>query len=244
MKKLIFISITVLFLLNSCKKELESISLNPSSISMHYDESEQLEVSYSPSDLEVPPEFNWYTDNEKVAEIDQDGIVYGVKVGETIVYAETTDKKFQASCNVKIIPASNLYKEPVIKLGESKAYVKSNETRVIEDEIIDVIYYKGENSRVRNVFYMFDNGKLDASIVLLANQIPVAEEVLNYLDERYYFQFTGDGSRYYFTQDEKVAVVVGVDDTLGLNVIYMSNSDNKSTSSIIDNYNQILNYLK
>lgn len=246
MKQFVILVAAAVVAFSSCKKkELESISVLPSTLAMHYDESKQLEAGFSPSDLEIPPVFVWSSENEMVAEVDQDGTVNGVKVGETNILLETSDKKFNATCKIEITPISNLYKEPVLGFGKNKAFVKDNEPRKLATEIADALLYEGENTRIRNVMYSFDGGKLDAATAMLANEVYVAEEAMIYLDERYDYQFVSKGVRFYFKGENKeIAIGLTVDDSLGLVVMYFENPTKKSGSSLEKQFNSIIEQIK
>jgi hypothetical protein len=241
MKNFIPFLIIVLFAFNSCKKELKSIQLDRDEITMHYDESIQINVSYSPTDVDIPPVFTWFSENTKVAEVNQSGLVEGVKIGETNIQVQTEDAKFQAACKVIVEPKSNLYKEPIIEFGQTKSYVKSKETRLIDNEVSNSLLYKGENSKVRYVMYLFDYDMLESSAVMLVSN--VAEEVATFLIERY--DIIGEiDNIYLFRVNSSVVVGITYDISLGLIVMYIEYESTKSTYSLSNFYKEKLAQLQ
>jgi len=238
MKNLLILLVSILAFY-SCEKELKSIQLGKSEITIHYDESYQLDVSYSPTDVDIPPVFTWYSEDTEVAEVDQNGFVEGVKIGETDINVQTEDAKFQAFCKVIIEPISNLYKEPILEFGQSRAYVKNNETRDLLLETDGGISYEGDNSKVRAIMYLFDYTGLNGVGVLLESNESVLHEALTYLNERYDLMIKIDAA-IFFKVNEDVAAVLSVDNSLGLNVIYMEHSFNKSSSSLKQSLNEKL----
>jgi hypothetical protein len=241
MKKLVPFLIVILFVFNSCKKELKSIQLDKNEITIHYDESYQLDVSYSPTDVDVPPVFTWFSENTEVAEVDQSGLVEGVKIGETNIKVQTEDAKFQAACKVIVEPISNLYKEPIIEFGQTKSYVKSKETRLIDYETSDGIAYKGENSKVRYVMYLFELDMLESSAVMLVST--ATEEVATFLKERYDLIGTIDDV-FFFRINNTVVAGITYDISLGLVVIYMKDSSLKNANSLYYLYQNKLTQLQ
>lgn len=240
MKNLLILLISTLAFY-SCEKELESIQLDKSEITIHYDENYQLNVSYSPTDVDIPPVFTWYAEDTKVAEVDQNGFVEGVKIGETDINVQTEDGKFQALCKVIIEPISNLYIEPVIEFGKSKSYVENIETRLIYGETTDALVYEGDNYKVKYVMYIFEFNRLTSSAVLLIDN--AMEEVGTFLSERHDYIGSEDGMLAFRVNANVVAVLTDHYE-LGLVVLYMENSDMKSTSSIYELFDIRLNELR
>ncbi len=223
-QKFIVNLILIFTFLSGCKKDgLKSIRLSRDEISMHYNESFQLDVIYSPDDLDVSPLLKWRSENMKIATVNNYGLVQGEKIGKTTISVQTADKNFSADCKVEIIPISNLFNIPVVELGQTKAYVKSNENRVLLTEIETVIAYEGENSKVRMIMYLFEGGKLTSTYVLLQNSLDVVNEIRIYLEERYDLLTISEGARIYKMNDD-VIIVMMVDNTYGLTIFYTANT--------------------
>ncbi|WP_372934830.1 Ig-like domain-containing protein [Mariniphaga sediminis] len=243
MKQLFVCLVIAIALLSSCKKELKSISLSETEIFMHYEETHQLNVSYSPSDVDVPPVFSWSSDDSNIAEIDQNGNVEAIKVGETQVTVQTENGKFQASCNVIIEPISNLYEQPITEWGKSFNYVLENEKRTYIVETESAILYEGENSKVENVMYMFDYSGLNSVIVILKETEAVLDEASVYLEERFDLLTVLDSGIAYKVNNDVVAVL-GYDNGLGLFVLYMENTLTKSSNLMSNQLRDLKNTYK
>ncbi|MCG6188488.1 Ig-like domain-containing protein [Maribellus maritimus] len=207
--------------LYSCEKELSSIQLDKNEIVMHYNESEELSVSYSPSDVDVLPVFLWNSENENVATVDGEGNVSGVRVGETSVVVSTNDNKFVDSCKIVIEPISNLYYEPVYELGQSMSYIKSNEIREVLIEEKDALIYDDSNTNVVYVMYRFDSESLESVTVLLKSDVML--EATTFLTERY-VPYSNSENVSYFQINENVVAGLAYDRKLGLVVTYEENN--------------------
>lgn len=235
MQKLMFLLLNVFLLSFGCKTDkLESIQLSQDKISMHYNESIQLDIIYSPADLDIPPLFNWYSEDTNIATVSSKGLVKGVKIGNTNITVQTADKLFRANCTVEIIPVSNLLWLPVVELGQSKAYVKSNESRVLLTEIETAIAYEGENSKIRMIMYIFEDGKLTSAYVLLQNSLEIVREIRIFLEERFDLLTISDGARIYKMNDE-VIIVMMVDNAYGLTIFFMENTFSDLDGNLADN---------
>ena len=70
------------------EKALESFSL-PESITVYVNESKAIPVTYIPADA-VDKELSWFSYNESVVTVDQNGVITGVTVGSDLVAAEKT----------------------------------------------------------------------------------------------------------------------------------------------------------
>lgn len=220
-KSPVLLSLIALFALLSCEQELTSIQLDKNEIVMHYDESEQLSVAYSPSDVDVPPVFIWETTNSEIAKVSSTGTVDGVRVGETSVIVKTMDEKFVDSCNVVVEPKSQLFTEPVYELGQSISYVKSNEARNLLLEETDRLVFEEPNVNVIYVMYLFGVDGLERVTLLLKDD--VMEIATLFLTERYVPYNTTDDNLY-FKVNEQVMVELAVDPTLGLLLTYKENT--------------------
>lgn len=65
-------------------------------------ESVQIKATITPGDA-TNKTVAWTSSNPAIATVDNDGNVYGVALGETIVTAKTEDGGFEAKCNVKVV---------------------------------------------------------------------------------------------------------------------------------------------
>ena len=70
------------------EKELESFSL-PANITIYVNESKAIPVTYVPADA-ADKQLTWYSLNPYIVDVDQDGVVTGISVGDDLVAAEKT----------------------------------------------------------------------------------------------------------------------------------------------------------
>ena len=213
MKKLIFIIIAFSITFASCKKELQSISLNQTSVEMKYDEKVQLEVSLSPADIEVPPELIWTSENERVATVDQQGLVSGNNIGETNIKVKTTDDRFEATCKVTITPKTILFKLPVIQLGKDRSFIKASESRVLRLENEENLLYFGDNENELGVLYLLAHEILYNTIVFIDYKPWLLDLANTYLDERFdYAGYNETEKATYYIVNDKVMALTTVDE--------------------------------
>lgn len=230
MKKLIILVIAFSISFTSCKNELKSISLNKTSVEMKYDGKVQLEVAYSPADLEVPPALTWTSENEKVAKVDQFGLVSGNNIGETNIKVKTTDGRFEASCKVTVTPKTILFKLPVIELGKDRSFVKASESRVLRLEKKESLLYFGNSEYELGVLYLLAHEILYNIIVFIEYKAWLVDMANTYLDERFdYAGYNETEKATYYIVNDKVMALVTVDEVN--DVILVAFLDNKTEKS-------------
>jgi uncharacterized protein YjdB len=103
---LIFIILVSAFLLE-CKKEentkVTSIKFNLDSITIKLEDSIQLSVIHSPSELKAPL-YKWSSSNSQVVSVTDKGLVKGHRIGIAAITASTTDGKLKAITNITVLP--------------------------------------------------------------------------------------------------------------------------------------------
>lgn len=80
---------------------VESIRLSRRSLKLSVGETGTLSVSYSPAKATVKTA-RWYSEDESVATVDENGVVAAVGPGNTTVYALSDDGYFRSSCEVNV----------------------------------------------------------------------------------------------------------------------------------------------
>lgn len=83
------------------KYSVESTKMSKKKLELNVGESYQLEVKFSPSKATVQT-VKWYTDDEKIANIDENGVVTAVSPGVVTVYSLSDDGYFKSSCEVTV----------------------------------------------------------------------------------------------------------------------------------------------
>ena len=243
MKKTFLILVSVVFIFNSCEKKLKSVELDNDEITIHYNETYQLNASYSPTDIDNRPTFTWHSENTNVAKTDQNGLIEGVRIGETKITVQTEEPVFKASCRVIVEPISNMYAEPVLDFGETISTVKGKETRILVYEDAEGLVYEGESLKVLGIMYFFEFARLAFTAALFENSPSVMEELKTYLAERYKFIIEDEGI-YFYEVRENIIAARSIDSELGLNVIYFENTGKKALYMLKNQFNKAKNQLK
>ena len=80
---------------------LQGIKLAPSSVTLEEGESVKLHVKYEPEEAkETAPKVLWYSDKQRVASVDEEGLVTADRTGTAVITA--TCGKFEATCTVNV----------------------------------------------------------------------------------------------------------------------------------------------
>ena len=218
MKKLFLLLLPVLIF--SCTEIEQFITLSDTSVTMFYDGTKQLSVSYSSDELKSKT-YNYTSSDSTIVSVTKAGLVSGVSIGSATVKVTSTDGKYSAECNFTVSAKSMLYKEPYTVFGSSILTVKSKETRVLYHETTTSLIYSDSDVDVRNVLYLFENGKSTSACVLLTETTSVATEVTTFLIERY--TYLGVSNSIYIFKERKTGNTLGltVDNSLGLCVLYI-----------------------
>ena len=157
MKKILFLMTAVLVIAGCSKSEDGKLTLSANQVSLYSGDTKQVTVNDNAT---------WSSKSEFVAEVSEDGIIKGNHVGKTIITA--TSDNGEALCEVVVNAKYSTYTEPVLEFGVDKATVKAKEKRTIWEDNGNVISYKGENSAVKKVAYLFEDGKLTSSALSLS----------------------------------------------------------------------------
>ena len=172
MKKILFLMTAVLVIAGCSKSEDGKLTLSANQVSLYSGDTKQVTVNDNAT---------WSSKSEFVAEVSEDGIIKGNHVGKTIITA--TSDNGEALCEVVVNAKYSTYTEPVLEFGVDKATVKAKEKRTILEDKTSTLGYRGENSAVKSVAYLFENGKLTSSAIALSYSY--TEEIAKFLSERY-----------------------------------------------------------
>lgn len=82
---------------------VEGVSMSQSSMTLYADKpvTAQLEAVIAPADATIR-DVRWYSEDESIAFVDKEGLVYPCGVGTTDIYVETEDGGFKAKCTVTV----------------------------------------------------------------------------------------------------------------------------------------------
>lgn len=217
---LIAIALVVFACFMSCSEdESHDLVVSPSSVSIASGEEIKLSASEN---------CDWRSESDFIATVDDDGIVKANFVGQTNIIAYNVTKS--TSVPVVVRGKCNTYTEPVLDFGTTMADIKSKEQRTLISETGNYLRYAGENSAVKDVVYMFDNGRMSSAGVLI-NGLYMTE-LVDFITERYKFVSETDGL-YVFCNGFSVSEA-----TVGVGVGVSNNDD------ILVSYMQITNITK
>ncbi len=83
--------------------KLQGLSLNKTSVYIEVNATETLTAIMTPSTA-TSNDVEWISNNRNIATVDENGKVFGVGAGETLVRVQSRDGKFKAYCMVNVIP--------------------------------------------------------------------------------------------------------------------------------------------
>ncbi len=80
---------------------VESSKISEKNIELSVGETKQLSVTVSPKKATIQT-VKWYSENEDIATVDENGVIAAVSQGTVIVYSLTNDGYFKSSCEVTV----------------------------------------------------------------------------------------------------------------------------------------------
>ncbi|PKK34684.1 hypothetical protein BWI96_20880 [Siphonobacter sp. SORGH_AS_0500] len=238
---ILFLALTVL----ACNKEQKEPAtlIDSQELSLHYDETHQFTLKKGASDV-AATDYTWKSSNTDVAEISTSGKLDAGIVGDSKVTAVSKNGSETVESIVKVIPYYNTCKEPIIEFGITQAALKSKETRTQYGTGTSTgIVYTGENSKLKNVIYLFENNALTSSTLVFGSNSAIAKEVATFFLERYKPIGTANGV-YFFRVSSTVTVGVGVSSSLGMVALYMPQKSGGRQSANYDSFQEGLKALE
>ncbi len=127
----------------------------------------------------------WYSTNDFVASVKDDGTMTANHVGKCEIIASSGNQS--ARCTIDVRPIHKIYTDPLLEWGASMDDVKKYEKRSIVKEEPNGILYKIDNSVAKGLMYVFKNGRLSNVVVLIEHNYDtnIARQVAAFLKERY-----------------------------------------------------------
>ena len=140
--------------------DAKPLEVSPRSVSMKYDESQQLSASGATS---------WRSENEFVATVDQNGLVKGNHIGSTDIIV--SNGSTSGKCSVTITPKYAFFDLPVLSWGVGETAIRNAETHGTPEKSGDYLLYKYDNGTIPVVvMYSFKNGLPTVPTVALHEQ--------------------------------------------------------------------------
>lgn len=231
---LIVLTITNFWFL-SCSKDSdeEPLTVTPSSVSMHYEDTQQLKAEGATK---------WLSSDEFVAKVNSSGLITANHVGTTEIVA--SDGNRTANCKVTVTPEYYLYDDPILEWGVSMANIESAEKhkKVGSSSSTMLSYDYSFDSNACAMGYTFENGKLKNVLAMFSYSLYLRAGY--YLLERYQPITAGDDYDYILVdalKAEKCKTVVYFTTyksgtTTYVTILYSdySSFNNSSTRSVTD----------
>lgn len=145
-------------------------SLSENHYVLHHSETEPIQ-GINVSDLE------WESEDEFVAMV-SDGVIKGQFVGKTNI----GESEHGLSFTVEVKPEYNLYDAPDMNWGASMASIKNRYGTPYRSDS-DALLYESENPNAPYYMYVFENGFLSYSYVIVP--LSAASLLVDFLSERY-----------------------------------------------------------
>ncbi len=217
MKKHLLTLLMPVLLLLSCSKndDKPKTSIDQDKVSLNYDQTHQFELRTGGTKLDNV-KVNWSSSDQLVGTINSAGLFSAKRIGTTTIKATANGESFTSE--ITVVPYSQLCVEPVIEFGTSLTNVKAKEKRVLLAQNTAELVYKGENAKVQNIFYIFNNGGLESSALILSPTSAVVEETVKFFSERY--EFVGEFEEVFYFQDSKTTIGLGFSDGVGFLAVY------------------------
>lgn len=223
MKKLLFAAMIAFITVGCSKSESEpEITLNQKEVKLKFDEDFKFTLSSGAGAA-------WKSSDEFVGVVDNNGNFEAKHIGETIVSVNVNGKDVNAKVIVE--PYITDITEPYLSYGATKATVKSFEKRSVIAETSTALLYRGQGSKENEVFYGFENGSLNGSILSFKTYADVAKDLAKFYSERYTYVGDDDNVLYFQSKDKSYALGISVNTTFGLNATYFKTTSTKSAST-------------
>ena len=156
---------------------VESISLNITNKTIKIGETVQLTAEILPENA-TNKKVIWSTDDEKIATVNQEGLVTAISTGETMITVTTEDEKKKATCEIVVMENE----EKVV------ATIEYSETNLTNKDVVATIYFnKGDvritNNDEKNTYTFTTNDSFVFEYVDSQNTTGTATATVNWIDK-------------------------------------------------------------
>ena len=104
--KIIVLTLSFLILVScSLFNSVKELKLNKNAFNLEVGQTEKLTLSVEPAKASLP-EIIWSSDNDKVAQVDNTGLVKAISVGNCVITVKTKNEKLSVTSNVTVDPKS------------------------------------------------------------------------------------------------------------------------------------------
>jgi len=160
--------------------------------------------------------------NTLIARVSTEGIITGVRVGETNIVVKNEQSDFNATFKVTVTPLYSMYQEPSLEFGANKTKIEAFETqRLLERRETNLLVYQGENTNISDLYYYFNlTGYYSARCT---GPIVSTSLLNNYLLDRYIYKSANGDTAYWVTLDSQTLIKSAHYTSVSWIVIYTKN---------------------
>lgn len=151
-----------------------SVSLDPKTVSLKYNESKTVVVNISQTGLAKEKEYKWSTSDEEIASIEVDsktgnGIIKAKQIGEATISYTSTDDMLKAICKVSISATQNLLNGIFFEKDATSSTIKNKMlpgTTLVESDVNKLVYTVSNITGIEKYIFELKDDKLVATIVV------------------------------------------------------------------------------
>ena len=99
----VFIVLTLLYIFLFSSNNIKEIKLDKSEIEIYVGKTAKLTPTIIPDDAE-DKSIIWKSENDSIVKVNENGLILGIKDGETKIIVSSIDEKVSTSCKVKVLP--------------------------------------------------------------------------------------------------------------------------------------------
>jgi hypothetical protein len=239
-KLLALFALSIILVSCSKKEDTPKLMLDLNELSLKFDQEHQFKITQGGEEVDAST-YEWTSSDEITGSVGGGGLFQASRIGKSTVTAKRGDES--VSAQITVVHYTSFFAEPYIDFNANKATIKSREARELSQngETADALLYAGENNKISNVLYRFENGVLLGAAVVFNTPNINLEETATFFLERY--AFIGEiEETYYFAFGETI-VGVGNSAQLGFSAIYLQDPEGQAAArtasqakTMIDNH--------
>ena len=176
---------------------LQGIKLAPSSVTLEEGESVKLHVKYEPEEAkETAPAVLWYSDKQRVASVDEEGLVTADRTGTAVITA--TCGKFEATCTVNVSKKDLPGPDPSVSFSVSPKNIEAPAEGGTYEIVVKSNAEWTAETEATWASLNTTSGSGDATLTLTVEgteeETPVSQNITFTAGKGKYFVFRQDGS--------------------------------------------------